>query len=214
MTDLSLRDAIYSLRAMRRLKPDPIPEKTLRHLIDAATQAASAENQQSWAFVVVTDPEKRRQLGEIYRDLGHRYIRDAGLESKASDANKRKVYRSALTLVERLGEAPALILVCVRGAPPDDPLQSSTYYGSIYPAIQNLMLTARALGLGSTLTTLQSSATGPTDRFRIVITREPTAATKSSPCRGAGSSAQSAFQSIREDKVTTRSMGSKTEGRS
>ncbi|MEE8581655.1 MAG: nitroreductase family protein [Myxococcota bacterium] len=157
MSELSLHDAIYSLRAMRRLKSDPVPEADLRRLIDAATQAASGENRQRWAFVVVTDPDKRRRLGEIYRALGHRYLRDAGLERDAESEDLRRVYRGALALVERLGEAPALILVCVRGRAPSNSLESTTYYGSIFPAIQNLMLTARSLGLGTTLTTLHKA---------------------------------------------------------
>jgi nitroreductase len=154
MSELTAHEAIYSLRAMRRLEPDPVPEADLRYLVDAATQAASAENSQRWAFVVVTDPDLRRRLGEIYREVGRAVIRDGALaRGRLSEAEER-VYRNAMILVEHLGEAPALILAALRGPHPSDPSRASAFYGSIYPAIQNLMLAARIRGLGTTLTTL------------------------------------------------------------
>jgi nitroreductase len=154
VTDLTLHDAIYSLRAMRRLEPDPVAREDLEYIVDAATQAASAENAQDWAFVVVTEPKRRQALGDIYRDIGHRVIRDRALASGTLEADRERVYRNAMILVEHMGDAPALIVVARRGSPPTDPAASSAWYGSIYPAIQNLMLAARARGLGTTLTTL------------------------------------------------------------
>ncbi len=154
MPDLSAHEAIYSLRAMRRLKPDAVPEADLRYIVDAATQAPSAVNNQDWAFVVVTDPEQRRRLGEIYRAIGRKVIRDRALASGELPDEAERVYRRAMILVEHLGEAPALILVAVRGTPPTTAAEGSSWFGSIYPAIQNLMLAARTRGLGTTLTTL------------------------------------------------------------
>ncbi len=154
MAEISVHEAIHSLRAMRRLGPDPIAPEDLRYLVQAATQAASAENDQNWAFVVITDAGPRKLLGEIYREIGERVIRDQALASGNLPEETARVYRRAMILVEHLGEAPALILVAKRGTPPADPAQSSAWYGSIYPAIQNLMLAARSRGLGTTLTTL------------------------------------------------------------
>lgn len=151
--DLSLHDAIYTLRAMRRLKPDPIPDDVLQEIIEAATMASTGGNSQRWAFVVVTDPEQRRKLGEIYRDVGEAFIRDTVLANPRLPDDARRVYENAMVLVEHMGEAPAIVVPCVRGAPPTN-ANASGYYGSIYPAIQNLMLAARAHGLGSTLTTI------------------------------------------------------------
>ena len=158
MSELSLHDAIHSLRAVRRLRPDPVPEADLAYIIEAATQAPSGENRQPWAFVVVTDPAQRARLGEIYAELGAELIRDQGLAGGTLPPETEKVYRSALHLAEHLGEAPALVLVCMRHAPPPDPVGAATYWGSIYPAVQNLMLAARARGLGTTLTTLHKAA--------------------------------------------------------
>ena len=160
MSDLSLHEAIFTQRAMRRLRPDPISDEDLRYLVEAATQAPNAENAQSWAFVVITEPEKRRRIGEIYRELGRRLVRDAGLRNGRLDPAGERIYRNAMVLVEHLAEAPALILVCSRSRPPTEPAAVSAYWGSIYPAVQNLMLAARARGLGTTLTTLHKAREG------------------------------------------------------
>jgi len=153
-TPLSLVEAIYSLRAMRRLAPDPVSEEDLRFLVDAATQAPSASNAQHWAFIVVTDAEQRRRLGEIYREVGRVVIRDQALASGRLSPATEKVYRNAMLLVEGMGSAPALIVVAARGQHPADAAQAAAWYGSLFPAVQNLMLAARSRGLGTTLTTL------------------------------------------------------------
>ena len=154
MSSLDLHEAIFTTRAMRRLKPDPVPPEDLEYLVRAATQAANAQNLQTWAFVVVTDPATRERIGEIYRELGRQIVTPAAEESSALDPATRKVYRHSIALVEGMVDAPALIVVCNRGSPPAEALAASAYYGSVYPAIQNLMLAARSRGLGTTLTTL------------------------------------------------------------
>jgi nitroreductase len=160
MPELSVHEAIYSLRAMRRLAARPVPEAELRYVVDAATQAPSAANRQDWAFVVVTDPAQRRRIGAIYRRIGRAVIRDRALASGALPADAERVYRRAMILVEHLGEAPALIVVAFRGPAPSAAAEASAWYGSVYPAIQNLMLAARARGLGTTLTTLHKVREG------------------------------------------------------
>jgi nitroreductase len=67
MPDIGLFEAIYSARSIRRLKPDPVPEELITAVLDAAIRAPSGGNAQSWAFVVVRDPDQRQQLGAIYR---------------------------------------------------------------------------------------------------------------------------------------------------
>ena len=153
MPDLDFHEVIFTTRAIRRLRPDPVPDADLRYMVEAATRAPTAANAQSWAFVVVTDPEQRRALGEIYRELGRAVIPRA-LEGGQLPSEQARAYRNALALVEHLGEAPAVIVVAVRGAPPHHAAEAAAYYGSIFPAIQNLMLAARSRGLGTTLTTL------------------------------------------------------------
>lgn len=153
---LSLVDAVFSLRAMRRLAPEPVSDEDLRFLVDAATRAPSASNGQDWAFVVVTDAEPRRRLGEIYREIGRAVIRDEALASGRLGPETERVYRNAMILVENLAAAPALILVAGRGPRPTDAARAAAWYGSLFPAVQNLMLAARSRGLGTTLTTLHT----------------------------------------------------------
>jgi nitroreductase len=142
---------------MRRLKPDPIPEEDLRYLVDAATMAPTATNAQPWAFLVITDPDQRRAIGEIYRDIGRRVIRDGALASGKLSDRTAKVYRNAMILVEGMVDVPAQIVIATRGRQPTDPTQATAFYGSVYPAVQNLMLAARSRGLGTTLTTLHKA---------------------------------------------------------
>lgn len=155
--DLSLHDAIFTLRAMRKLKPDPIPVDDLRYIVEAATMACSPGNSQPWTFIVITDSSQKARIASIYREIGNAAIRDGALKSGKLDADMEQVYRDALILVDNLQQAPALILCCLQGEPQPGGIHQSTYYGSIYPAIQNLMLAARAKGIGSTMTTMHKA---------------------------------------------------------
>ena len=156
MPEMTLRDAMFSLRSMRRLKSDPVPEEDLRFLIEAATQAPNGENQQSWRFVVVQDADQRRRIGEAYQELAATSVRPVvdGEAGENLPESERFIYGNAWRLAQRIGDAPALIFLCVKGPVPDDRAWGATYYGSIFPAAQNLMLAARSRGLGSVLTTL------------------------------------------------------------
>lgn len=155
---LDVEEAIFTARATRRLRPEPVSERDLRFLVEAAVQAPSAENRQPWAFVVVTDPEVRARLGAIQARLGRRHIAGGALARGGLAPDEERVYRSALRLTERLAEAPALVVACMRGRPPADPARAAAWWGSIFPAVQNLLLAARARGLGATLTTLHKAA--------------------------------------------------------
>jgi nitroreductase len=157
MPELSLHDAIYTLRAMRRLKTDPIPREDLRYIVEAATMACSPGNSQSWTFIIITDKNQKQRIADIYRDIGNKVIKDGALTSGLLDGETEKVYSNALILVENLQHAPALILCCLEGHAQEGAIHQSTYYGSIYPAIQNLMLAARAKGIGSTMTTMHKA---------------------------------------------------------
>lgn len=154
LSGLSLHEAIYTLRAMRRLKTDPISPEDLRYIVEAATMACSPGNSQPWTFLVITDAGQKQRIAEIYRQIGNKVIRDGALASGSLDAATAKVYRHAMILVDNLQHAPALILCCLDGQAQERGIHQSTYYGSIYPAIQNLMLAARSKGIGSTMTTL------------------------------------------------------------
>jgi len=154
MPDLSLHDAIFTTRAMRHLESDPVPRSDLEYVIEAATMAPSAGNLQLWAFVVVTEQALREQIAEAYREAGRAYIRDGVLADSNTGDDQRRVYEKAMHNVEHLDEAPVIVVGCLTVPCPDDAAAGSGLFGSIYPALQNLMLAARSRGLGSTLLTL------------------------------------------------------------
>jgi nitroreductase len=135
-------EAISTTRAMRRLDPDrDVSDADILTIVEAATKAATGGNMQPVRWLVVRDAEKRRQLGDIYRQCWGRarQLYDTGKPSR--------MLSSADHLGEHLGEAPVLILPCAKGAP-------GQADSSVFPGVQNLFLAARALGLGTTLTTV------------------------------------------------------------
>jgi nitroreductase len=150
-------EVIGTQRAMRRLKPDPVPVEYIKKIIWAATRAPSGGNRQGWRFLVVTDPGKRRQLQEVYSEGWGSYVKAgygqqrADLPPAEAESNER-VLRSAQYLADHLHEVPVIIIVCAFGGPGVNTGIASG--ASVYPAAQNLMLAARALGLGTALTTI------------------------------------------------------------
>ncbi len=151
--DISLFDAIYSQRAIRKLKPDPVSDELIHKVIEAATKAPSGGNREPWAFIVIRDASTRQKIGEWYRDAWNKtYVADAEGGKNLPDAMKR-VFGAAVHLARNLQDVPVMILVCATNTPPPSP-HAGGHYGSIYPAVQNLLLAARGLGLGASLTTL------------------------------------------------------------
>lgn len=143
--DISLGDAIYSLRAIRRLREDPISDEDLRTILDAARQAPNGANQQDWHFVVIRDAEAKRKFGTLYREAWWAKRNGAGY-FKPEDLPDH--YRSAMGLADTIGGAPAIVLVCAT---------QPGFRESVIPATQNMLLAARGLGIGGTITTLHPS---------------------------------------------------------
>lgn len=148
---LGLFEAIYSTRALRRIKPDPVPDEVLFQLFDAAIRAPSGGNAQDWRFVVITEPALKQTIQgwfwEAWTAYQPRYAADPSLMD-ALPRSQRLSLRSTDYLVRHLAEVPVILAVCgLRG-------KHSTPGGSIFPAVQNLLLAARALGIGGTITTL------------------------------------------------------------
>ena len=157
--DPGLFECMYSMRAMRRLKPDPVPEAMVERLLEAATRAPSGQNTQPWAFLVVTEEAGRRFFGEKYRSWMRKLSR--GREPAPDDRSQRaREIRAARHLGDHMPEVPLLILACGKRdwpfAVPEDRRvgHAPPSYGSVYPAVQNLLLACRGLGLGASLTTL------------------------------------------------------------
>jgi len=140
-------EAIFTQRAIRRLKPDPIPDSDVRDVLEAAARAPSGGNSQPWHFVVVRDAGLRAQFGPLYREAWWAKRRDSGIRGPE---NMPPEYRSAMGLADRIGEARVIVLLCATA-------KGSGPMGSVIPAAQNLLLAARALGIGGTITTLHPS---------------------------------------------------------
>ena len=143
--EIGLFEAMNTQRAIRYLKPDPVPDGMITKLIEAATKAPSGTNQQRWHFLVIKDEDLRKRLGEYYRLGGESAL--PGL--MYLETENPRLFRSASHLIYHMHEAPVLILACIEHAGST----TLTTGSSIYPAVQNILLAARALGLGSALTT-------------------------------------------------------------
>jgi len=139
---ITLGDAIYSLRAIRRIKPDPIPDDDLKTILDAARQAPNGANRQPWHFIVLRDSEIRTKFGELFKVAWWAKRNDEGF-FKPEDIPDH--YKLAMGLADRIGEVPAIVLVCTTAPGGRE---------SVIPATQNLLLAARALGIGGTITSL------------------------------------------------------------
>lgn len=142
--DLSLGEAIYTLRAIRRFRTDPIPDAALRGMLDAARQAPNGGNMQPWHFLLVTDPDLRATFAPLYHEAWWAKRHEAGYQS-ADDLPDH--FRSPMRLADEIGEAPALVFLCAT-------VRGSAAASSIIPAVQNLLLAGRAHGVGGTITTL------------------------------------------------------------
>jgi nitroreductase len=146
---ISLGDAMYSLRAIRRVKPDPIPEEDLRDILDAARQAPNGGNAQPWHFLVIRDEQLRWQFGELYREAWWAKRADQGIRGPGDIDPSNKTTMSAMKLADEIAAAPVIVLVCAT-AP------GAGAMGSVIPSVQNMLLAARALGIGGTITTLHA----------------------------------------------------------
>ena len=160
---MELYEAMKTLRAVRRLRPDPIPDDVLRRVLEAATWAPSGGNVQPWRIVVVTDHEKKAKLGALYSGRWHAYseghramLADAPEEIRAK--NERMIVAGDY-LAEHFADTPAVVVYCFNPkalAVTDAKQDRLSVVGgaSIYPAVQNLLLACRNEGLGCVLTTL------------------------------------------------------------
>lgn len=128
----------------------PVEREVILDCLRLATQAPTGSNAQGWRFVVVTDPDLKARLGELYRAGGEAYLR-AGREAAGDDDKQRRVVDSAWHLLEVIDRVPAMLIPCHRGRPPEG--NAAGYFGSILPAVWSFMLALRSRGLGSAWTT-------------------------------------------------------------
>jgi len=154
--DAKLFDVIYSLRAIRRLKPDPIPEDTLRKIVDAGIHAPTGGNRQDWGFIIVRDTELKVFIRNHYRDAQQKF-RASQPPINELPPPRQRAMKASLYLSDHMHEAPVILLACSAKEYPawaqNQRGSTATVHGSIYPAVQNILLACRAYGIGSVLTT-------------------------------------------------------------
>ncbi len=166
MAELGVFEAIHTARALRRFKPDPVPPELITKILEAATCAPSGGNTQDWYFVVVTDPEQRKRVAAVYLKasmLVRPFYENRPVPQHMTEKEDRHLKTAGFYLHEHMHEAPVLLVVCGRSRGPRpgpanlaEPAMRQaicTTLGSIYPAVQNVILACRALGLGTVLTT-------------------------------------------------------------
>jgi len=156
--DMPLRDAMMTQRAVRRVLPDPVDDAIVLKCIELALRAPTGSNGQNWEFIVVKDRDVKEQLGRRYRQAWSLYG-GIGRRVAAGDESMRKILRAVQWQVDHFSEIPVLVVPCLRGGMrlPYAPMPfvgESSYFGSIYPSVQNLLLAARAMGVGASLITL------------------------------------------------------------
>jgi nitroreductase len=160
--DMPLVDAMMTQRAVRRVLPDPVDDAVVRKCIELALRAPTGANGQNWEFIVVRDRRIKEKLAKRYRLAWNLYYRVVIRRKAAVDESMAKTARAVQWQVDHFAEIPVLVIACLRlsareGRVPFIPMPHpamSGYFGSIYPSVQNLLLAARAMGLGACLITL------------------------------------------------------------
>lgn len=153
--DLSmpLDEAMSTQRAIRRLKTDPVEDALVLRLIELALKAPTGSNAQSWEFIIVRDVATKRAIGRLNRSIFSLYSRVARRVVK-TDAKSQRSLNAVQWQADHFEEIPVIVVACQRGRyVPFGHILAATYFGSIFPAIQNLLLAARAAELGAALTT-------------------------------------------------------------
>ena len=168
--EMGIFDVMYNCRAMRRLDSKPVPEALLVKLVDAANQAPSGSNMQGARWIVVRDEGVKKELAEMNRVAVDAYVGpsvdDPGSLPHQSAEKRKRMLQSVLWQRDHMHEIPALIIACMDFFQKVDREMAMRGGGSIWPGIQNLLLAARALGLGAAPTTL---ALQDPDKVREVL---------------------------------------------
>jgi nitroreductase len=156
--DVANADLLLSTTRAVRRRLDlirPVPAGVVLECLRVAVQAPTASNRQTWRWMVVTDPDKRAGLAELYASTGRPYLQAGAAGKFGGDRQTLRVYASALYLLDVLADVPVHVIPCIEGRP-DSPgnIGGASFYGSIIPAAWSFMLALRARGLGSVWTTL------------------------------------------------------------
>jgi len=160
--DMPLLEAMMTQRAVRRVLPDPVDDAVVLKCIELALRAPTGNDEQNWEFIVVKDRRVKEKLAKRYRQAWKVQHRVVLRRAVAHDEPMAKIARAVQWQVDHFTEIPVLVVACLRLGAREGRLPfvrmphvaESGYWGSIYPSVQNLLLAARAMGLGASLITL------------------------------------------------------------
>ena len=160
--DIKESDALLKTTRSVRLRLDfqkVVPDQVIKDCINVALQAPSQTNTQQWHFIVITEPELRKKIGDVYRSTFDAYWDESAKKASGGiedySGGDQRMIDSALHLRDHFHEAPAMVLFCASGDLVDMPLfEQASAYGSIMPAAWSFMLAARARGLGTCWTSV------------------------------------------------------------
>jgi nitroreductase len=153
---MSLEEAMRTQRAIRRLKADSVDDDLVLHLIELALKAPTGSNAQNWEFIVVKDPSVKARLARLNR-MAWRAYGGVGrkMAERRGDETMKRIIAAVQWQADHFEEIPVIVVACLKGVvPPWPPVATASTYGSIFPSVQNLLLAARAAGLGAALITL------------------------------------------------------------
>lgn len=156
--DTPMAPAMRTQRAVRRLHLDPVPMEVLLPLLELSLKAPTSSDSQDWSYVVVQDPAQKEGLAQLYRRLFRRF--DPIVERMArGDERELRNMRPGQWQAAHFHELPVFVIPCYRRNLKHHPvgwpqISVSSYYGSVFPAVQNLLLSCRAAGLGASIQTL------------------------------------------------------------
>ena len=161
--DLETTDRLLTTTRAVRKRLDltrPVPPEVVLDCIRLSQQAPTGSNSQGWRWMVVTDPDKRLALSELYRKAGAEYLSQGKKQAEASGhAQTARVLDSANYLLEHLHEVPVHVIPCLKGKLPDGvpSAMAAGFFGSVFPAVWSFQLALRSRGLGTVITTLHLS---------------------------------------------------------
>lgn len=176
-------DLVGSVRAMRKLKPDPVPIEMIWKVLNVGVQAPSGQNKQPWKFLLIQDPERKQWFAERYAGAMQERFGLSVDPAKRGDKTPKGTLASIYHQMDHMAEAPYLLLVCgkrdwpFKVAEKDRVGLAPPNYGAVYPCVQNILLACRTLGLGAALTTMHQvfedelhAHFGIPDTYGVVVT--------------------------------------------
>ena len=155
---MPMEDAMRTQRAVRRLHLEPVSHEVLLPLLELSLKAPTSSDSQDWAYVIVEDRAQKEKLAKLYR-RANRFIKPLATRMAKGDAAALRNMKPGQWQADNFEDLPVLVIPCYRRNQKHKPvgrpqISVSSFYGSVYPAVQNFLLGCRAVGLGASLQTI------------------------------------------------------------